>query len=124
MAKILIADDEPAVREMISLACKLDGHAVLESEDTQKTITAYIDHKPELLILDLLMPGGGGTEVLAKLRSIYGDKVCPVIVVTGHIELLAPGSGAPGKPLLVLEKPFSLDSLRQSIRMCLTAGRV
>lgn len=123
MAKILVADDEPAVREMISLACKLDGHAVVEAEDTPKTIRAYIDGKPEVLILDLLMPGGGGMEVLSRLRAMYGANVCPVIVVSGHIELLGPGAGASGRPLLVLEKPFSLDALRQAIRMCLLMGR-
>ncbi len=118
MARILIADDELAMREMLALACRLDGHDVLQAYDTASTISTYVSGKPDLLILDLSMPGGGGTEVLNALRST-GKRLCPVVIVTGYLdsvpELMREGLGA----FALIEKPFAMDTLRDTVRSAL-----
>lgn len=118
MARILIADDELSMREMLALACRLDGHDVHQAYDTGSAISVYTTVKPQLMILDLSMPGGGGTEVLHQLRS-NGVLTCPVIVVTGYLDSvplrMREGLGA----FALIEKPFSMDTLRDAVRRAL-----
>lgn len=122
MSRILVADDEIAMREMLAMACRLDGHDVAQSADTPSTVSTYATYQPHLLLLDLSMPGGGGVEVLHQLRAAFGSRVCPVIVVTGYLDSLPEhirqGLGAHA----LIEKPFTMDTLRGAIRSAL-AGR-
>lgn len=118
MARVLVADDEAAMRDVITMALQLEGHEPHESYDTPSTLAAYFEIQPELLILDLAMPGGGGLEVLRHLAST-GSAMCPVIIVSGYVAEVA----ADMRPLLakhrVIEKPFALETLRQAIREAL-----
>lgn len=120
MARILIADDELSMREMLALACRLDGHEVMQAYDTASTISTYVSGKPDLMILDLSMPGGGGTEVLNALRST-GKRLCPIVIVTGYLdsvpELMREGLGA----FALIEKPFAMDTLREAVRSALAS---
>jgi DNA-binding response OmpR family regulator len=122
MARILIADDELAMREMIALACRLDGHDVVQAYDTGSAIAMYMAQTPDLLVLDLSMPGGGGTEVVGALRG-GGVRLCPIVVVTGYLgsvpERMRAGLGA----FAFLEKPFAIDSLRETVRNALATTK-
>ena len=122
MARILIADDELAMREVLALACRLDGHEVLQAYDTGSAISTYVSGKPDLMILDLSMPGGGGTEVLNALRST-GTRLCPIVIVTGYLgsvpELMREGLGA----FALIEKPFAMDTLREAVRGALATRK-
>lgn len=116
MARILIADDEIAIREMIGMACRLDGHAVTEAIDTPTAISAYATARPDLLILDLSMPGGGGTEVLRQLRAAYPAGICPVVVITGYLGTLPEKAVQALGASALIEKPFTMDTLRGAVR--------
>lgn len=120
MSRILIADDEIAMREMLALACRLDGHQVQLAVDTLSAVAAYTAFKPELLLLDLSMPGGGGAEVLHRLRSTYGAQVCPVIVVTGYLDSVPNHMRNELGAHALIEKPFTMDTLRAAVRAALT----
>jgi CheY-like chemotaxis protein len=119
MSRILIADDEIAMRDMLSLACRLDGHQVQQAVDTASAVTAYAAFHPELLLLDLSMPGGGGVEVLHQLRASYGSQVCPVIVVTGYLDSLPERLRESLGAHALIEKPFTIDTLRAAVRSAL-----
>lgn len=119
MSRILIADDEIAMRDMLSLACRLDGHQVQQAVDTASTISAYAAFRPDLLLLDLSMPGGGGVEVLHQLRVAYGAQVCPVIVITGYLDSLPEHMRAGLGAKAFIEKPFTMDTLRTAVRTAL-----
>lgn len=116
MAKILIADDELAMREMLAMACRLDGHQVHLAVDTPTAISTYVTVKPDLLILDLSMPGGGGTEVLHQLRASLGGALCPVIIVTGYLDSLPDRTRSTLGAYALIEKPFTMDTLRGAVR--------
>lgn len=115
MGRILVADDESAMRDMIGMACKMDGHEVHTSFDTPSTVAMFVEVMPDLLILDLAMPGGGGVEVLRHLESA-AVLTCPVIIVSGYVaEVGSQGRAALAKHRII-EKPFALETLRGAIR--------
>ncbi len=116
MARILIADDEAPMRDMIGLACKLDGHEVQQAYDTPSAVSAYRSFGPDLLILDLYMPGGGGTQVLKQVQFDTGAKLCPVIIVSGYVAEMNENALEGLSVFKIIEKPFSMESLRMAIR--------
>jgi CheY-like chemotaxis protein len=119
MARILVADDEPAMREMMVLACRMDGHEVAEAVDAPSAVGAYEARRPDLLVVDLSMPGGGGAEAVRRIRARAGGACCPVIVVSGFLDSLSDGERAELDATAVLEKPFTIESLRAAIRRSL-----
>jgi two-component system response regulator RegX3 len=122
MAKILIADDEAPMREMMGLACKLDGHEVHLAYDTPSTLSAYERVDPDLLLLDLYMPGGGGAFALKQLRLSRPGRVCPVVIVTGYIADMDEEARENLAASSIIEKPFNLEVLRHAIRTALSGG--
>jgi DNA-binding response OmpR family regulator len=115
MPKILIADDELAMREMLALACRLDGHEVHQAFDTASALSQYVQVKPDLMILDLSMPGGGGTEVVHQLR-LSGQRMCPIVVVTGYLDSVPQRTRDGLGAYALIEKPFNMDTLRDAVR--------
>ena len=122
MSRILIADDEAPMREMIAYACKLDEHEVMQTFDTPSTVSAYRSFGPDLLILDLYMPGGGGAQVLKQVQFDTGAKLCPVIVVSGYVAEMNTADLQTVTVFRVIEKPFSMELLRGAIRDALNPG--
>ena len=119
MARILIADDEIAMREMLSMACRLDGHEVAQAVDTPTAVSTYASYQPHLMLLDLSMPGGGGLEVIHQLRAAFGSRVCPVIVVTGYLDSIPENMRDTLGAHALIEKPFTMDTLRAAVRSAL-----
>lgn len=115
MARILVVDDEASMRQVIRHACERAGHEVVEAIDAPSAVVAYERAKPDLMILDIGMPGGGGKQVLATLRARPGLSMSPVLVVTGSM------SGSPDEIRTALRveaavlKPFRVAVLSRSI---------
>ena len=85
-AKVLVADDEPEVAEVIEEMLKLEGFKVLKAMNGRAALQMVQQENPDLLILDLLMPDISGIEVVHALRSNGREKDIPIIVLTGkHI---------------------------------------
>lgn len=111
MARILVADDEPPMRTVLRHACERAGHEVHEVIDAPTAIAAYDRVHPDLMILDIGMPGGGGRFVLNSLRFGGTRKIAPVLVVTGSmagtIDEIRTSLGVDG----VILKPFRIVEL-------------
>jgi DNA-binding response OmpR family regulator len=84
MRKILVADDEKVVRDVITRFLELKGYDVCTAEDGQETINKVIADNFDLLIMDLRMPGLNAQEMLAQLGKI--KKELPIIILTGTID--------------------------------------
>ena len=82
MATVLIIDDEAAVRRLVRLALERDGHAVVEAADGAQGVERFAASRPDVVLCDVVMPGLGGFDVLARLRT--ADPTVPVVVVTGE----------------------------------------
>ena len=105
---ILIVDDEPAVRLMIGRALGELGYRVREAEDGPTALAMIHEERPQLVILDYIMPGMDGAEVAREITSFDPD--LPIIFSTGHGALRALREAA-GDNASVLQKPFSIAEL-------------
>ena len=79
---ILIADDRPSSRELLRLVLERDGYDVLEAEDGEQAVDRARSGNPDLILLDLQMPGLDGYAVLAALRSEPRFRRLPVLALT------------------------------------------
>ena len=66
--KILIVDDEPGIRNLISAYLRKEGYEIFEADDGEKAVKAAHAFKPDLIILDIMLPGMNGLEVLTQIR--------------------------------------------------------
>ncbi|WP_019529255.1 phosphate regulon transcriptional regulator PhoB [Dasania marina] len=83
---ILVVDDEMAIREMIVMSLEMAGFNCLEAGNIQDAHSLVIDKKPDLILLDWMLPGGSGIELLRRLRRDELTASLPVIMVTAKVE--------------------------------------
>ena len=82
MAKILVIDDEKIIRERLKRLLELDNYETFTAEDGRKGLEIFDKEKPEILLVDIKMPGMDGIEVLSKIKE--KSKETEVIIITGH----------------------------------------
>ena len=116
--KILVVDDEPAVRESLRRALELEGYRVdLAIDGEQALEQAGAADEPDALILDVLMPGIDGLEVCRRLRA-EGSTV-PVLMLTARAEVDSRVAGLDAGADDYLPKPFALAELLARLRALL-----
>lgn len=82
MSLVLVVDDEPAVREYLSDLLELEGHDVATAADGPSALRSIQQARPDCVVLDLMMPGMSGHDVLAEIRRIDGGPHLPVVMLT------------------------------------------
>jgi CheY-like chemotaxis protein len=82
--KILIADDEPRLRLLVRTALEREDCEILEAVDGRQALDLILSEKPDLVILDVIMPGLYGTEVCKQLKSNPETAHIPVIILTAY----------------------------------------
>ena len=104
MAKVLVVDDEPNIREVVGLYLRRDGHAVVSAGDGDEALRLYQQTQPDLVVLDLMLPGLSGLEVCRRLQA---NRRVPLIMLTakGEEEDRIVGLGVGADDYMV--KPFS-----------------
>jgi DNA-binding response OmpR family regulator len=85
MAQILVVDDDPAIRQLLTDILDMDGHEVRVAPDGLAAVRALEVLRPDCVILDVMMPGLDGYGVLRNIRAQEGDPV-PVIMLTAAAE--------------------------------------
>lgn len=81
--RILIADDEPRIRDLLRIVLESRGFMTAEAEDGEAALRAFASFSPDLVILDVMMPGMDGLECCRKLRSVSD---CPILMLTAKGE--------------------------------------
>lgn len=109
MHKILIAEDDPTIREGLSDALELEGYAVAAACDGVETIRLYNKFSPDLIVLDIMMPGLNGYEVCRQIRR--GNPALPVIFLSARSEEVDKVFGLELGADDYVTKPFSLREL-------------
>jgi PAS domain S-box-containing protein len=116
-ASILVIDDDPDVRQFIVTSLEEQGYRVREAPDGARGLKEAAREKPDLVILDFIMPGLSGAEVANRLLAKRRDQ--PILFVSGYSETEAVRRVAPDAPLLT--KPFRAEALDQAVRRALAA---
>jgi CheY-like chemotaxis protein len=102
----LVVDDEDSIRELIEVTLQMEGYRTLGAPDGQTALTLARVHRPDVVTLDIMMPGMDGWQVAEHLGRDPWTQGVPIVVVSGKplVELEA----APGRSLAsaVLTKPF------------------
>ena len=116
MKKILVVDDESDLRDMLRFALETEGFEFLEAGDIQQAYWLITDQNPDLVLLDWMLPGGSGVELLTRLRKEEATQPLPVIMVTAkaHEEDVVRGLDMGANDYIT--KPFSLKELLARIR--------
>ena len=118
-AKILIVEDEPAIREMVSYALRQSNFELLEAEDAPQAYAMIADHNPDLVLLDWMLPGQSGLEVARRLRRDAPTAEIPIIMLTARGEEADRVRGLEGGADDYVTKPFSPRELIARIQALL-----
>jgi two-component system, OmpR family, response regulator MprA len=115
--RILVVDDEPAVREAVERALRLEGHDVLLAGDGVEALAALDVRPPDAVVLDVLMPRVDGLELCRRLRG-RGDRT-PVLMLTARDAVSDRVAGLDAGADDYLVKPFALEELLARVRALL-----
>ncbi len=79
---VLIVDDERAIRDMLRMALEIAEYRCIESDNIRDAYTQVVDERPDLILLDWMLPGGSGLELLRRLKREDATREVPVIMLT------------------------------------------
>ena len=120
MATILVVDDEPDIVEIVRYRLERDGHTVLTAPDGESGLARVLADEPDLIVLDVMMPGLEGFEVLRRLRRepAYAtvSAATPVILLTARADFTAKAQGWEEYADEYVTKPFNLDELARTVQ--------
>ena len=115
-AVILIADDDPEILTMLGIRLSKKGYEVLEAVDGNQTLNLARKHHPDLVLLDVMMPGRNGWEVAKELRSDDEFANLGIVMLTAIgekvNEMTSPLYGADA----YVDKPFDFSDLEKKIK--------
>ena len=118
-AKILIVDDEPAIREMIGFTLSHGGFAYVEAGDAVEAREKIADEGPDLVLLDWMLPGESGYEMARGLKKDVSTRELPIIMLTAKGEELDKVRGLDAGTDDYVTKPFSPRELLSRIKAVL-----
>jgi CheY-like chemotaxis protein len=84
MATILLVEDNEMNRDMLSRRLARHGHAVIVAVDGLEAVTMALGQAPDLVLMDLSLPGIDGWEATRRIRNAEGDRRLPIIALTAH----------------------------------------
>lgn len=119
MQKILVVDDDANIREVVCYALQKAGYATCTAENGQQALQRYRQEKPQLVILDILMPELDGTEVCRQLRADQRAPQVPIIFLSSKDDEVDRIIGLELGGDDYLGKPFSPRELVARVKACL-----
>jgi twitching motility two-component system response regulator PilH len=134
MARILVVDDEARIAQAVQLALEADGHEVITAGSKEAGEAAAVEQKPDLMIVDVMMPEGTeGFHLVWKMRQMKDEALreVPIIMATGIHQTTnmryypdqTDGTYQPGEYLPVqgwLDKPVQVEDLLAAVSKALT----
>ena len=106
---VLVVDDDARLREYMRVNLEIEGYTVREAESAEKALEAIEDNAPDLVLLDVVMPGIDGWQMLQKLQERHGS--IPVIMFSGQVEERTAGEAEERGARGFVGKPFDPQQL-------------
>ncbi len=121
--RILVAEDETNLREVLCLQLKHANYDVIESTDGEQALELAIRNLPDLILLDVMMPKLTGFEVCERLRASFATRHIPIIILTAKAELSDKVTGLEGGANDYVTKPWAKKELLMRIKNALDWSR-
>jgi len=122
MQSILIVDDEKSIRESLTGILQDEGFTPTSVDNGEKAIEKISEDKPDLILLDIWMPGMDGLETLTKIRDIYPDQL--VVMMSGHGTIETAVRSTKLGAYDFIEKPLSLEKVLLCIQNAVKIGQL
>lgn len=116
---VLIVDDETSIRDMIAISLEMADFRVIEADNAQKALALAVDERPDLILLDWMMPGTSGVELARRLKREETTKEIPIILLTAKSEEDNKVQGLEAGADDYITKPFSPRELVARMRAVL-----
>ncbi len=117
--KILVVEDDADIRKMLSMRLEIDGYEVIEAEDGEQGLDKIKSDKPNLVILDLILPKMNGFEVCRMVRFDDENKNIPIIVLSALSDQNEREKATESGVDAYFIKPFDLGLLLSKIKSLL-----
>jgi two-component system nitrogen regulation response regulator NtrX len=121
-SRILVIDDEAAIRDSLRMTLEYEGYEFVGAATGQEGLALAEREGPDLVLLDVKMPGMDGLEVLERLRSM--NESLPVVVISGHGTISTAVEATKKGAFDFIEKPFASERVLVSLRNALDQGRL
>ncbi len=116
--KVLLVEDDESVRQLVRVTLEMNDFEVVEAKDGLEGLLLLDMHKPDAVVLDLMMPDVGGERMLAQLRQTPETKGTPVVIITGKPEVAPEVMGMVGNDNF-FAKPFDPEAVIARLRSLL-----
>lgn len=111
MATILVVDDDGDIRSLLRAILEVEGHYICEAADGEEALSLFTELQPEVVVLDIMMPGLSGLDVLRGIRSRADGHDVPIMVLTALQDDQTAWSSWVAGVNTFLTKPFDPDYL-------------
>ena len=115
MKKVLIVEDDKKISMALTIRLKSKGYEVLTAFDALSGVSVAVKNRPDMILLDVMMPAGGGFSVAERLRALAQTAMTPIIFLTASKR---PGLEEKAEELSAVaffEKPYDAESLLKTI---------
>jgi len=119
MARLLVIEDEPLVRQTVRMILALDGHSIFEAENGALGLAQLDQNKVDLVLTDLIMPGTEGIETIKQIRLHHPHLKIVAMSGTGASDLYLNAASKLGANA-ILQKPFLPAQLRETVARALS----
>jgi excisionase family DNA binding protein len=108
---VLLVDDDERVRELVRVNLEFEGYAVREASGSDEGLAAIEEAKPDLILLDVMMPQVDGWETLRRIQERFGAGAIPVVMFSGKVDEATEEQAASSGAQAFVGKPFDLQEL-------------
>lgn len=119
MRRILIADDEHNIRHILDFSLHVEGFDVISAQDGEEALSLAVSESPDLVIMDVMMPGCGGIEACRRLKQDARTRQIPVILLTARASREDRQAGEAAGAAEYITKPFSPQKVIEVVQSIL-----
>jgi|TARA_B110000196_G_C20665379_1_gene439374 DNA-binding response OmpR family regulator len=119
MKTVLVVDDEASLRNLVRTTLESDSYRILEASDGNEALEIALIEKPDLIVVDWMMPGRTGIEVVIEIRKTEDGKNIPIVMLTARGQQVDIQRGTEAGVTVYLVKPFSPLELINTVEQLL-----
>ena len=123
MSRILVADDDPDIVDLLRIRLEMAGHEVTTAPDGEAAWAAALAGSPDLAVLDVSMPRLDGLELTRRLREHPGTAALPILVLTAAVQAADAERALAAGATAYVRKPFSPKALVARVEALLGPGQ-